>query len=619
MSLKKILSFLSLGILFAALITIFFSFRGGSGVGRAEGDEIIGKELRYKVYEFNKLAAEITSSSSKRDFDKSRKPAHRERTLLADIKGIIYKSKKFSNDIRFTGNSGYIENENKNFLLQGDAKIGSKEVTLTSDRFFMEGSSLISNDSVTDFKLKNLKGVARKGISYHMEIGVVNLFKASGTYIRSGKEYHFRCNRLMVLNKLNRVVFRGNAHIQGNDSTMKGKEIILRFNKDFKNLKRTDLRGKGYFFTKLKKRGEFRELRGNKIIASFDKDENIKKVDIAKNGIINISQSGSKMRAESDLIYIRFDPVSKNLSHVKLMEKGKVTSSGKNPFRISAGRIRVIYGEKGDIEYCNSKIDVKMTIRKLKSECRSMTYYPGKDMVTMSGKKAFLTKGENKFLSRKFIVDTKKEKLFSEDEITSTIYLESGNSIFSKSPVFISSKKVEIYEKSGTIIYSEDVSLFQGDTKLNAEKVEIGNNKSINISGKAKLNFMNGEKNISIGGNEIKIDPTQNSLYIDGEGMISEEENSLSGKSLIVEFDDNNQISRVTGKNEIEFKRKGISGKSEKVVWKFSEKIITFINNAQLIKTDSGRSKGAEIQFSIEDEKVLIKSAEGKRSETKID
>ncbi|MCK5222387.1 MAG: hypothetical protein KAR14_12455, partial [Candidatus Aminicenantes bacterium] len=250
---------------------------------------------------------------------------------------------------------------------------------------------------------------------------------------------------------------------------------------------------------------------------------------------------------------------------------------------------------------------------------RSMTYYPGEDMVTMSGKKVFLTKGENKFLSRKFIVDTKKEKLFSEDEITSTIYLESGNSIFSKSPVFISSKKVEIYEKSGTIIYSEDVSLFQGDTKLNAEKVEIGNNKSINISGKAKLNFTNGEKNISIGGNEIKIDPTQNSLYIDGEGMISEGENSLSGKSLIVEFDDNNQISRVTGKNKIEFKRKGISGKSEKVVWKFSEKIITFINNAQLIKTDSGRSKGAEIQFSIEDEKVLIKSAEGKRSETKID
>lgn len=619
MSLKRILSFISLGIVFAAVIAVIFSFRGGSGAGSAEGDEIIGKELRYKVYEFNKLAAEITSSSSRRDYDKSRKPAQRERTLLTDIKGVIYKSKKFRNDVKFSGNSGYVENEYKNFLLKGDARIGSEEVTLTSNRFFMEGSSLISNTSVTDFKLKNLKGVARKGISYHMKIGVINLFKASGTYIRSGKEYHFRCNRLMVLNKVNRVVFIGNAHIQSDDSTMKGKEIILRFNKDFKNLKRTDIKGKGFFYTKLKKRGEFRELKGHKIIAAFDESGHIKKIDISRNGIINFSQKGSEMRAESDLMYIRFDSVSKNLSHIKLMKKGRVTSTGKNPFTISARRIRVIYGEKGDIEYCNSNVDVVMTIRKFKAECRKMTYYPAKDLVTILGKKAFLTKGENKFLSERFSVDTKNEKLFSEDELTSTIYLESGNSIFSKSPVFISSKKVEINEKSGTIIYSEDVSLFQGDTTLNAEKIEIGNSKSINVSGNAKLNFTNGEKDISIGGNEIKIDPNKNFLYIKGKGMMSEGENSLSGESLALEFDDNNKISRVTGENKIEFKRKGISGKSERVIWKFSEKIITFFTNAQLIKADSGRSKGEEIRFSIEDEKVVVKSAEGKRSETKID
>ncbi|MCK5005550.1 MAG: hypothetical protein KAS21_10690, partial [Candidatus Aminicenantes bacterium] len=167
--------------------------------------------------------------------------------------------------------------------------------------------------------------------------------------------------------------------------------------------------------------------------------------------------------------------------------------------------------------------------------------------------------------------------------------------------------------------YSTNVSLFQGDTKLNAEKVEIGENKSINISGKAKLNFTNNEKGISISGEEIKIDPDKNFLYIKGKGVLSEENNSLSGESLVVEFNDNKKISRVTGEDKIEFKRKGISGKSEKVIWKFNEKIITFITNAQLIKADSGSSKGDEIKFYIEDERVVIRSADGKRSETKID
>ena len=620
MSLKKILSFISLGIFLAAIIAIILSFKGGSGVGKSEVDDIIGKGLKYKVYnEFQELSTKITSTSSKRDFDKSRKPAQRERTLLTDIKGVIYKSKKFKNDIRFSGNSGYVENEYKNFLLKEDARIESEEITLSSDRFFMEGNSLISNKSRTDFKLKNLKGIARKGISYHMEIGVINLLKASGTYIKSGKEYHFKCNRLMVLNKFTRVVFKGNAHIQSDDSTMRGKEIILRFNKDFKKLNRTDIRGKGYFYTKGDKKGEFRELLGNKIIAEFDENENVKKIDVSKNGIVNLNGNGNRLKAESHLIYIRFDHISKKLKSVKLMRNGKINVTGKRSFNISSRRIRVLYNKEGEIENCNTHGKTEFTMSKYSGNCQQLNYYPSEDKMTLTGEKSVLIKGENRFVSPEFLINTKEEKLSSDKEILSTIQLESDNSIFSKLPVYVSSKKIEIDDKSGSVVYSTNVSLFQGDTKLNAERVEIGKNKSIIVSGKAILNFTNSEKGISISGEEIKIDPDKNFLYIKGKGVLGEGDNSLSGESLVVEFNDNKKISRVTGENKIEFKRKGVSGKSEKVIWMFNEKIITFITNAQLIKADSGSSKGDEIKFFIEDERVVIKSASGKRSETKID
>ncbi len=620
MPLKKILSFISLGIFLAAIVVIILSFKSGSRVEKSEVDDIIGKGLNYKVYNnLQELSAEITSAFSKRDFDKSREPAQRERTLLTDIKGVIYKSKRFKNDLKFSGKSGYVENEYKNFLIKDNAKIESEDVILTSDRFFMEGSSLISNKSRTDFKLKNLKGIAGRGISYHMELGVINLLKASGTYIRSGKEYHFKCNRLMVLNKISRVVFKGNAVIQSDDSTMRGKEIILRFNKDFKILKRTDIRGDGYFYTKGNKRGEFRELLGNKIIAEFDENENIKKIDVTKNGIINLNADGNRLKAESDLIYIRFDHISSKLKNVKLMRQGKVNVSGKRLFDISSRRIRIQYDENGEIRNCNTNGDTVFTMSKYSGNCESLNFFPPENKMTLTGEKSVLIKGDNRFVSSEFIVNTKEEKLSSDKEIRSTIQLESDNSIFSKLPVFVSSKKIEIDDRSGSVVYSDDVSLFQKETKLNAEKVEIGKNKSINVSGKVRLTFRNGKDEIILGGEELKIDSEKNWLLISGKAFLREKGNELGGDYLSVIFNDKNEITRINGNKNINFKRKNVSAKSEKVTWKFNEKIITFITKAQLTKADSGSSSGDEIRFFIEDERVVIKSAVGKRSKTKID
>lgn len=620
MSLKKILSFITIGIFLAALIAIILSFKGGSGVGKSDIGAIIGKGLKYKVYnEFQELSTKITSTSSKRDFDRSREPAHRERTLLTDIQGVIYKSKKFKNDIRFSGNSGYVENEYKNFLLKGDARIESEEITLNSDRFFMEGNSLISNKSRTDFKLKNLKGIARKGINYHMELGVINLLKASGTYLKSGKEYHFICNKLMILKELNRVVFKGNAHIKSDDSTMKGKEIILRFDKDFKKLERTDIRGKGYFYTRGDKKGEFRELLGNKIITEFDENENIKKIDVTKNGILNLHGKGSSFKAESNLIYIRFDHISKKLKSVKLMREGKINVTGKRSFNISARRIRIQYDKEGEIENCNTRGDTEFTMSEYSGNCQTLNYFPPENKMILTGEKSVLFKGENRFVSPEFLVNTKEEKLSSDKEIVSTILLDSASSIFSKAPVFVSSKKIEIYEKSGSVVYSTNVSLFQGDTKLTADRVEIGDKKEMKISGKVRLTFRNGKDEIFLGGDELKIDSDKNWLLISGGAILREKENELGGDYLSVIFNDKNEVTRIIGNKNINFKRKNVSAKSEKVTWKFNEKIITFITNAQLIKAKSGSSKGDEIKFFIEDEKVVIRSAGGKRSETKID
>ncbi len=620
MPVKKILSFISLAIFLFAVIIVILSFKGRSDADDAGADEIIGKELKYKVYdERNNLSVYITSSSSKRDFDKSRKPAHRERTLLEDIKGVIYKSEKFKNDLKFSGNSGYVENEYKNFLLKGKAIIESKNILLTSNNFFMEGSSLIKNKTPTNFKLTNLEGVARKGLNYHMEIGAIDLWNVSGTYIRSGKKYKFKCKRLMVLNKFNRLVFKGNAEISGDDSTMRGREIILKFTKDFKNLIRTDIRGKSYFRTKGEKRGEFSEMSGRKIIAAFDKNEKIKKIDILKKGKVVVNKGGSKINASSGIIYIIFNELTAKTKNIKLLRSGRVIASGKRSFDVTSKKIDISYNDAGEIDLCNARGEASFKMEGYSGNTFRLIYAPPENKISLKGAKSVLQKGENKFVSSEFGIDTKEGKLSSEDEITSVINLKSENSIFTKSPVFVHSKRVEIDDKSGTVTYNKEVTLFQGDTKLNSDKVKIGNNNSIDVTGSVNLDFKNGEKDIRIVGKSLSIDPEKNLLEIKGKGALSEGENSLSGDQLTIKFNDKKAISIIKGDKDIEFKRKEISGKSDKVEWDFIKKIITFISNASLSKSNSGTSKGEKIIFYLENEKVVISSADGKRSETKLD
>ncbi len=620
MSLKKIFSYLLLIVFFSILLIVIVSIGGNSSVEKVADEKIVGKGMKYKVFnEQNILSAEITSSSTKRDFDESREPAQRYRTLLTDINGTIFKHGNFKSDINFSGKTGYVENEYKNFLIEGDAKILSDEVTLLSERFFMEGNSLISNKHLTDFSLKKLKGTAKKGIEYHIKIGVINLFRASGTYVRDEKEFHFRCNKLIVQKKKNRIIFKGMAVLSSDDSTMRGREIILRFNEGFKKLNRTDIRGNGYFHTKGEKAGEFREIIGNKIFTFFNDKGKIRKINVIKKGIINLNHQGSKVKAESRLIYLRFYSNQNGLKNIKLMRSGKVVVEGKKSFTVTARRVRVKFNKKGKIENCNTQGESEFKTGEYHGSSKNLSFFPSKNLITLNGNRSIIEKKGNRFRSTKFSVNTKEEKLYSDKEITSTIHLNSGSSIFTESPVFVSSKKIEMEEKKNIIRYIGNVKLFQGETKLTADKVEISNDREIKITGKVTLTFKNGKEEILLSGEKLRIDPDDNRLFITGKGVLREVENTIESDHLDIGFNDNNEISRIIGKKDVVFKRKNLIGKSDNVLWKFSNKVIVFSGNAVLSKKGSGKSSGDEIKFFLNNERVVISSFHGKRLETNMD
>ncbi|MEN8153553.1 MAG: LptA/OstA family protein [Acidobacteriota bacterium] len=620
MVLKKIIGIISLAVFLIFIFLVVFKLRGKIDTSRVVEEVISGKEMTFKAYNSDhNLVFEIKSSDSEKDFDMSRKPAQRERTLLKNIKGTIYKKGRFKSDTHFSSEKGYVENNNQNLLLKKNALIESEEMRFASDKFFMEGNSLVSNDTSTDFIIKDLQGTASRGLEFHVRINVINMFGTSGSFVKEGKTYDFKCKKLVILDNRNLVVFKGNAIIEGDDSTMKGNEISMFFTDDFKKIKRSVLKGNSYFYLKGKKSGEYREAMGFRIGAAFNDNGKVNRIEVKKNGIINLRRTNEKIKVESDFISIKFNEISEKTEQIRTLRGSRIISKGKRKFDISSKRMRVHYGKNGDPEYCYAKQDCLFKMDGYSGSSDKLDYEVKKNFVKISGRRSILEKKGNRFVSTEFNLNTKEEKFYSESKITSSIILDSGNALFSKSQIFISSKKVEILEKAGSIKYSGDVNLFQGDTKLYSDILEIIGEKEIKASGKTSILFKEKNNDIFISGGELGFLQEENSIQIGKGGSLKEGNNSLNAQTLKIEFNKENNINRITGIDKVKFMREKISGISDSVVWEFDKKFLVFNGNASVAKEKSGLTSGNIIKFYLEGEKVVITSPDGSRSKTTIE
>lgn len=620
MFLNKVIRILSLVVFIGIIFLVVFKLKGKSDTGIEAEDIIAGKEMTFRAFNSeSKVTFEIKSSDSEKDFDMSRKPAQRERTLLKNIKGKIYKKGKFKSDTFFSGDDGYVENNNQNLLLRGNAFMESKEMRFDSEKFFLEGNSLVSNNTSTNFRLKDLEGTASNGMEFHIKINVLNLFDTEGLFLKNGKTYDFKCDKLIVMDNRNKVVFRGNAVIESVDSTLKGNEISMIFTESFEKIKKSVVMGNGYFYLKGKKSGEYREGMGDRIGTFFNDNGKVSRIEVKKNGIINLRRGSERLRAESNFISIKFNDINEKTELIRMLRGSKVLSKGKRKFDIASKRIRIHYDNEGEVENCFASEKCFFKMEGYNGSSDKLKYEVKNNLVLINGKRSILEKKGSRFVSSDFFLDTKAEKFYSESEITSSIILNSSNAIFSKSSIFISSKKVEILEKTGSIKYSGSVNLFQGDTTLRADELEIKEGEEIKASGNASITFKDNDTEIFLSGGEIGFIQKENTIQVGKGGILKEGNNSLKANSLKIEFNDKNNISRITGTEKIKFNRDEISGKSDNVDWEFIKKFLVFRGNASVSKEKSGLSSGKVIKFYLEGERIVITSSDGVRSKTTID
>ncbi len=584
------------------------------------GDEIAsGKNLIYRVFNSeNKISLEIKCQSSRKDFDESRPEQYRDRMYLNKIKGKIFKKGKLTGDTEFSSESGYVENNFLNLYLKGDAKVESDVLLISSDYLFMEGNSLISSKSAVEYWLKDLDGVAKRGIEYHIKIDVLNLFKTSGSFVKNSRKYDFNSKKLIILGNSDVIVFRGRSIVEGPGSKLKGREISMQFTEDFKKIKSSVISGNGYVYISGEKKGEFREAFGRKIRATFSENGNIESLEIRGNGIINLKKGRDRIRVESNLIFIKFNPKNSNVSYIRTLRGSKLDVTGKDPFSINANRIKVEYDESGNIKSCSAMTNCLFKFRDYKGSSKIMDYNAKTGIISISGKRSIIEKKGSRFVSTDFTLDSKNNKLFSEKEIVSTVKIKSENPVFSSKTIFLSSKKVEINEKKGEVVYSGNVKLLQEETELTCNTFRLPEDGSVVSSGNINLKFNNNGEIVKAGGGIMTFSDSGKKLTIDKGAFFNIQDGSIKARTLKIGFNKENKISELKGTGKTEFTRSNLTGRSDEVAWDILKKKVSFSGNAKISKEKSGETSGEIMDYYIEKERIVVISKKKSRTKTKI-
>jgi len=204
--------------------------------------------------------------------------------------------------------------------------------------------------------------------------------------------------------------------------------------------------------------------------------------------------------------------------------------------------------------------------------------------------------------------------------------MQQENALFSRDPIFINARKLTMNEKEEKFVYEQEVSLTQKELQLDANSLEIKKEDYINAAGSVAFLFKDrkSKKEISIKGEELSFDARKKTITIRSNAAIKSDENILTASLLVIHFNDNNEIERITGEKTINFVKDNISGYSDKILWLFKEETVTLEESPYIIKSSSdgsgkGKMTGKILKIDLKTNKITIISGESGRTETIIE
>lgn len=615
MNVKKALKLFIVIAMIGILIYIFFGIKTQNPDQYTVVLNADGKTMEHFIFDKDQNKSIVLRSSE----------AHKEKgdkMVMKNVEGVIYKKGSMNKDINVSGKDGYVANKANTFYMENDARITSEDFDIRSRSFLLEDQAELHSERKVNYKAKDLVGIAREGMRYYLKTNVLKLFKTRGHYHRDQKDFEFKTDILWIIDEENLLVMEANAVIREKGSILRSGWISIHFTDKFKRITEAASQRESYFYLEDKEKHEIKEIKADNITSYYNEAGKLSKVAVLQHGEINLKDESNFTVILSNVVEMNFHPESGKLSSVNIPEPGQVENTGKTKLRIISDKITANYNDKGELSFCEGIGNCDFIVDDYRGTSDTLSYNIETDSLVLRGENEKDTRVHtrgNTFNSTSFNVDTKEKILSSTGGVKSVIALEKQNVLFSMDPIFINARMFTIDDKENRFSYQGQVNLVQGDIGLNANNLEIADDDKIEASGRVSLTFKSDERDVDIKGNRFVFNAEGRNISIDGNAVIKNDENLLKANYFTVHFDENNELSDISGEGDIVFTKEDIYGVSGKVTWRFSEEILILKDLPQVTKRNGGTTIGRELQIDLKTNKITILSSATERTETIID
>ncbi len=544
------------------------------------------------------------------------KKSGEDRTDMKVVRGLILKKNRLNKDVQIYGDEGYTENNYYNFYVEKNARLKSEDFDIKSHNFFLKDRAILTSKEKVIYETKELKGVAKKGMEFHINNNVLRFYNTRGHYKKDNRDFAFKTDSLWVIDKQNQVIMEKHVVIREQKSILRSGWLSMEFSEEFKHIKKASSLRDSYLYMEDRESLESKEIKAGSITSFYDETGKLEFVSVVRNAEVMLKDQDNHTMITADALEMTLNPDSGSISKVVIPVPGQVESTGKAKFRIIADQMKADYDDQAMMEKCHAEGNCDFIIDEYSGYADDLVYNIKTDTILLDGQKTRLATQNNTFDSKTFKVNTKEKTLTSAGDIKSTIQLKEGGVLFKEHPIFVNAKKLSLFEKDNRVIYEQKVSLLQDDIGLSANRLEIANNDDIELSGSVSLSFKSGDKEVRLKGDRCTFNSKEKAIELMDNAGINSDDNVLTSDRLLIRFNDKNELSEIVGEGGIDFTKEDLSGTAGKVTWSFQDDTMTFEQNPQVVKKKGATTYGEVLKINLNNSIITILSRDGSRTET---
>jgi lipopolysaccharide export system protein LptA len=640
MNVSSYLKYAILILLIGLVLIIAINFRKDNGQGMQKIIQVDGQGMHsFRFNDKNEKILEIRSTEIE--------SVEKDKTFLKNIEATLFQKGEKNKDLLVKGEKGFIENNDYNFHIEGNARIISEDVSFSSDQFTLIDRNILRSKSPTQFTIKKeVAGSAEKGMVYNIKKNNIDLKKPKGTFTKNNQIYQFETKLLQLFRADSKLRFNRHCHIQGNTMDLKSDWLTVFFDDDLKNILSMLARGNCFFKLFSKIPGEKKEklIQAHFLQNHYGQTGKLEKTRIEKIIDITLIEDDSLLRIYGNSVELLYTE-TESIHQALITENGRIDNEGKNPFRITGDHLNVTFNEKNEIGTLTGNGNCQYKSPEYQAKAQVLNYRADVNEILLSGADSLVVADNQQFMAAGFHINTKARIIKSAIDdskegnqeklslVKSTLKIQMKNLIFSDAPVYINADEFSLAEKSNQLIYRNNVRLRQQDSVLTADQLEIKDKNSIFIQGNAVFTFLENNKKLTIEGSQMTLMAANRQLSVNENARLNSvnqikpeskndqekkaQNESLEADSFLFKFDNAGNIDVIEIINNVRFQQDDLSATSGKAEWFFQKEQIIFTDHPQVSRSNQSATKGKKLLLDLKQNKLTVLSEE-KRAETTV-